>query len=54
MSTARKPQADVSAGTVPAEELAGAFPPMHLPIQPPYPPAEARSVKEIPRERRWL
>jgi ATP-dependent DNA ligase len=51
---ARKPKADISAGAVPAEDLVAAFPPMTLPIQPPYPPAEARSVKEIPREPGWL
>jgi ATP-dependent DNA ligase len=39
---------------VPAEALEHAFPKLDLPIQPPYPPAEAKSVKELPRETGWL
>ena len=42
------------AGAVPPERLAQSFPSIRLPIQPPYPPAEARSVTEIPRGPGWL
>ena len=52
-STAHKP-ADVSSGALPADALATAFPTLHLPIEPPYPPAEARPVKEIPAAQGWL
>jgi len=31
-----------------------AFPKLNLPIQPPYPPAEAKSVDSLPREAGWL
>lgn len=50
---ARK-QSDVAAGALPAEALGYSFPELNLPIQPPYPPAEAKAVKEIPREPGWL
>jgi ATP-dependent DNA ligase len=53
-SAARKPKADVASGALPAEVLGHSFPKLHLPIQPPYPPAEARSVMEIPRGPEWL
>jgi ATP-dependent DNA ligase len=46
--------ARVQAGATPAEELVQPFPSIQLPIQPPYPPAEARSVNEIPRGTGWL
>src|SRR5690242_8574466 len=36
------------AGAVPAEALEQSFPSIRLPIRPPYPPAEAKSVAEIP------
>jgi ATP-dependent DNA ligase len=45
---------DVTAGAVPAEELVAQFPPVNLPIQPPYPPMEAKSVDEIPRGENWI
>src|SRR5436305_843476 len=53
-SSARKPKADVASGAIPAEQLEHSFPKLKLPIQPPYPPAEARSVSELPREPGWL
>src|SRR5438105_5469341 len=40
-------------GAVPADELKGEFPPINLPIQPPYPPMEAKSVEELPRGEGW-
>jgi ATP-dependent DNA ligase len=53
--SARKPKsADVSAAAITAEALGHAFPKLHLPLQPPYPPAEAKSVKELPHESGWL
>ena len=40
-------------GAVPAEELKQSFPKIELPIKPPYPPMEAKSVEEIPRGDEW-
>jgi ATP-dependent DNA ligase len=55
MASPRKPKrADVGSAAVPAEELNHAFPKLNLPLQPPYPPAEAKSVKDLPREAGWL
>jgi ATP-dependent DNA ligase len=51
----RKPtKAPVEPGAIPAEELKQSFPPIDLPIQPPYPPMEAKSIDEIPRGEEWL
>jgi ATP-dependent DNA ligase len=47
-------QAPVEPGAIPAEELKQSFPAIDLPIQPPYPPMEAKSVDEIPRGEEWL
>ena len=44
----------VRAGAVPEEALEAEFPKIDLPIQPPYPPMEAKSVVEIPSETGWL
>jgi ATP-dependent DNA ligase len=44
----------VKAGAIPPEELVQPFPSIDLPIQPPYPPADAKSVSEIPRGTGWL
>jgi ATP-dependent DNA ligase len=46
--------ADVQSAAVPAETLEHAFPKLNLPIQPPYPPAEAKSVSSLPHESGWL
>ena len=46
--------AGIRSAAVPAEALDHAFPKLDLPIQPPYPPAEAKSAKELPRESGWL
>ena len=55
MPAARKPkEARVSSAAFPAEALEQAFPEIDLPLQPPYPPAEAKSVKEVPRGAEWL
>jgi ATP-dependent DNA ligase len=44
----------VEAAAVPSEALAGEFPPIDLPIRPPYPPMEARSAERIPDGDEWL
>ncbi len=55
MAPPRKPKAvDVGSAAVPAEQLTHAFPKVNLPIQPPYPPAEAKSVISLPHESGWL
>lgn len=41
-------------GALPANELEGSFPAIHLPIHPPFAPMEAKPVKEIPRDSGWL
>jgi ATP-dependent DNA ligase len=53
MASARK-SASVRSAAVPAEAITHAFPKINLPLQPPYPPAEAKPVKELPREPGWL
>src|SRR5512146_1075720 len=50
----RKKADRVSEGAVPAEELQGSFPKIALPIQPPFPPMEAKSVAELPSGGGWL
>jgi ATP-dependent DNA ligase len=45
---------DVTAGAVPAEELAGEFPEIDLPVRPPYPPMEAKTAERIPGGEGWL
>jgi ATP-dependent DNA ligase len=42
----------VTEGANPPEEQS--FPKINLPIQPPFPPAEAKSVDEIPEGKNWL
>lgn len=53
-SPSHKKKADVSSGAVAAQKLGHSFPKLHLPIQPPYPPAEAKSVEEMPSDPGWL
>src|SRR3954451_3289534 len=50
----RAKKTPVDAGAVPAEELKQEFPTIDLPIEPPYPPMEAKSVDEIPSGEEWL
>jgi len=50
----KKRTAKVKAGAIPPEELVQPFPSIELPIQPPYPPADAKSVNEIPGGPGWL
>jgi ATP-dependent DNA ligase len=55
MASPRKTKpADVGSAAVPAEQLTQAFPKLNLPIHPPYPPAEAKSVDSLPHESGWL
>lgn len=49
-----KSAARLRSGAVPASELEEPFPSIKLPIKPPYPPAEAKSVTEIPTGEGWL
>src|SRR5689334_8932665 len=44
----------VEPGAVPAEELVAQFPSVDLPIQPAYPPMEAKSVDDIPTGNAWI
>jgi len=53
-SPRKRKSADVGSAAVPAEQLTQAFPKLNLPIQPPYPPAEAKSVDSLPHESGWL
>jgi ATP-dependent DNA ligase len=48
--------ASIRSVVLPAEALneGQPFPKLSLPLQPPYPPAEAKSVKELPRAAGWL
>ncbi len=43
----------IGTGAISAEELKEGFPPIELPIKPPYPPMEAKSVDEIPSGDEW-
>src|SRR3954469_19269187 len=52
--TLMRPGKKVVDGAVPAEKLAASFPRIALPIKPPFPPMEAKSVKEIPSGKGWL
>jgi ATP-dependent DNA ligase len=49
-----KPRKKIVDGAIPAERLKAPFPRVALAIKPPYPPMEAKSVKEIPAEEGWL
>ena len=49
----RAARAKVREGAVPAKALAAGFPPIALPIRPPFPPMEAQGVKEIPSAEGW-
>jgi len=53
MAVRKKRTSPVAEGAVPADELKQEFPPIKLPIKPPYPPMEAKAVGEIPRGDNW-
>lgn len=44
----------VTEGAIGAEKLQYEFPAIDLPIHPPFPPAEAKSVEEIPEGAEWV
>src|SRR5438309_1298153 len=44
----------VKSGAIPPEKLGQTFPVIRLPIRPPYPPMEAKSIAEIPVGPGWL
>src|SRR5579884_1588445 len=46
-------KAPVAPGAVPAEEIKQQFPKIELPLQPPFPPMEAKSVEELPAGDDW-
>ena len=48
-----KAAAKVLKGAIPPRTLERPFPRLQLPIRPPYPPMEAKSVKEIPQDNSW-
>jgi ATP-dependent DNA ligase len=52
--SATKSKPDVTAGAIPPEDIKEPFPKLDLPIQPPFPPMEAKSVAEIPTGEGWL
>src|SRR5436190_931462 len=54
MEPNKRNTAKIKAGAIPPEELVQPFPTINLPIQPPYPPADAKSVDEIPSGPGWL
>jgi ATP-dependent DNA ligase len=45
---------NAKSGAIPAEKLKASFPRIDLPIHPPFPPMEAKSVDEIPKGEDWL
>ncbi len=54
MPRSQKPKLGrITKGAIPAENLRQEFPKIALPIKPPYPPAQARSVAEIPQDPGW-
>jgi ATP-dependent DNA ligase len=52
--SAKKSVDRVAAGVIPAHDSRDRFPSIRLPIRPPYPPAEAKPVEEIPDGDGWL
>jgi len=51
---ARPKSGRTAAGAVPAEDLAGEFPAIDLPLAPPYPPMEAATAETLPSGHGWL
>jgi ATP-dependent DNA ligase len=51
--TASKKHVDVTEGALAAEELKQEFPPIALPIRPPFSPMEAKAVAELPTGDNW-
>src|SRR5579884_352095 len=53
MPPKKKARLKVDAGAVAADELKQAFPPIQLPVRPPFPPMEAKLVPDIPSGPEW-
>ncbi len=53
-ATRKRAKTTVTKGAVPSEKLLQEFPKIDLPIQPPFPPAEAKSIEELPSGAEWL
>jgi ATP-dependent DNA ligase len=51
---AKKKPDRVEAAALPAEELAGEFPEIDLPVRPPFPPMEAKQASKLPAGEGWL
>ncbi|HYG98087.1 MAG TPA: ATP-dependent DNA ligase [Terriglobales bacterium] len=52
-SSSGQAENDIATGAVAPEELKAEFPEINLPIRPPFSPAEAKSVDEIPSGENW-
>ena len=50
----RPPRSKTQLGAVPPQDLGAQFPQIDVPIHPPFPPEEAKPVKEIPSGSGWL
>ncbi len=53
MARRTEPEAREAKGAVAAEDLKKLFPKIDLPVQPPFPPMEAKSVAAIPSDEGW-
>src|SRR5438309_10396285 len=54
MARAKIADSETLNGAVPAEELQQPFPSIDLPLQPPFPPMEARNAARLPESGEWL
>jgi ATP-dependent DNA ligase len=54
MAGAKTTDSETLTGAVPAEQLQQPFPSIDLPIQPPFPPMEARNAARLPESGEWL
>jgi ATP-dependent DNA ligase len=54
MARAKTTDSETLTGAVPAEQLQHPFPSIDLPIQPPFPPMEARNAARLPESGEWL
>jgi ATP-dependent DNA ligase len=50
----RQRRSKTELGAVPPQEISAPFPEIDLPVHPPFPPEEAKPVKEIPAGSGWL
>src|SRR5437763_12087029 len=53
-SQSKSEKSEKLSGAVPAEQLQEPFPPIDLPIHPPFPPMEARTASQLPDSGKWL